>query len=128
MQWTAEKMLALRLEHLGLILIPIIKRLTSPLWQIKFTILYVPRNDSFEKRISFNCLGRLWETVDEVISFYRTYGEERLVVTNFSDKVRPFSVDVHVEQVMIENMPTDVTALADYSLAPWQAFVVKVSQ
>ena len=61
--------------------------------------------------------------------FYRTYGEERrLVVTNFSDKVRPFSVDVHVEQVMIENMPTDVTALADYSLAPWQAFVVKVSQ
>ena len=71
----------------------------------------------------------LLETVDEVISFYRTYGEERwLVVTNFSDKVRPFSVDVHVEQVMIENMPTDVTALADYSLAPWQAFVVKVSQ
>lgn len=71
----------------------------------------------------------LLETVDEVISFYRTYGEERwLVVTNFSDKVQPFSADVHVEQVMIENMPTDVTALADYSLAPWQAFVVKVSQ
>ena len=59
----------------------------------------------------------LLETVDEVISFI-VPGEERwLVVTNFSDKVRPFSADVHVEQVMIENMPTDVTALADYSLA-----------
>ena len=74
-------------------------------------------------------MRELLETVEEVISFYRTYGEERwLVVTNFSDKVQPFSADVSVEQVMIENMPTDVTALADYSLAPWQAFVVKVSQ
>lgn len=36
MQWTAEKMRALRLVHLGLMLILIIKRLTSLLlWQIK---------------------------------------------------------------------------------------------
>lgn len=69
----------------------------------------------------------LVDTVDEVISYYREYeGDRWLIVTNFSNETRPFSVDDGIAEVIIQNDEDEITGLQDLQLKPWQAFVVKV--
>ncbi|HIY57129.1 MAG TPA: alpha-glucosidase [Candidatus Tetragenococcus pullicola] len=70
----------------------------------------------------------LLETVDEVFSYTRSYeGETWLVVVNFSDDPHPFSSNLPIEEIIIQNSETSLKTIKEMVLAPWQAFVVRIA-
>ncbi|MEQ3505893.1 glycoside hydrolase family 13 protein [Enterococcus cecorum] len=70
----------------------------------------------------------LVDTQEEVFAYLRKYqGETWLVVTNFSNKAHDFKYDnAKAKEVVIENMPVQLSECLDLTLKPWQAFVVKL--
>lgn len=70
----------------------------------------------------------LVDTQDEVFAYLRKYqGETWLVVTNFSNEAHDFKYDnAKAKEVIIENMPVQLSECLDLTLKPWQAFVVKL--
>jgi glucan 1,6-alpha-glucosidase len=70
----------------------------------------------------------LLKTPDEIFAFYRHYeGETWLIVNNFSDESRPFSLpQKKPAETIIQNYPEKITTLQDRTLQPWESFVVKV--
>ncbi|MDT2795742.1 alpha-glucosidase [Enterococcus cecorum] len=70
----------------------------------------------------------LVDTQEEVFAYLRKYqGETWLVVTNFSNEAHDFKYDnVKAKEIVIENMPVQLSECLDLTLKPWQAFVVKL--
>ena len=70
----------------------------------------------------------LVDTQEEVFAYLRKYqGETWLVVTNFSNEAHDFKYDnAKAKEVIIENMPVQLSECLDLTLKPWQAFVVKL--
>ena len=70
----------------------------------------------------------LVDTQEEVFAYLRKYqGETWLVVTNFSNEAHDFKYDnAKAKEVVIENMPVQLSECLDLTLKPWQAFVVKL--
>lgn len=70
----------------------------------------------------------LVDTQEEVFAYLRKYqGETWLVVTNFSDESHDFKYDnAKAKEIVIENMPVQLSECLDLTLKPWQAFVVKL--
>lgn len=70
----------------------------------------------------------LVDTQEEVFAYLRKYqGETWLVVTNFSNEARDFKYDnAKAKEIVIENMPVQLSECLDLTLKPWQAFVVKL--
>lgn len=70
----------------------------------------------------------LVDTQDEVFAYLRKYqGETWLVVTNFSNEAHDFKYDnAKAKEIVIENMPVQLSECLDLTLKPWQAFVVKL--
>ena len=70
----------------------------------------------------------LVDTQEEVFAYLRKYqGETWLVVTNFSNEEHDFKYDnAKAKEVIIENMPVQLSECLDLTLKPWQAFVVKL--
>lgn len=70
----------------------------------------------------------LVDTQEEVFVYLRKYqGETWLVVTNFSNEAHDFKYDnAKAKEVIIENMPVQLSECLDLTLKPWQAFVVKL--
>lgn len=70
----------------------------------------------------------LVDTQEEVFAYLRKYqGETWLLVTNFSNKAHDFKYDnAKAKEVVIENMPVQLSECLDLTLKPWQAFVVKL--
>lgn len=70
----------------------------------------------------------LVDTQEEVFAYLRKYqGETWLVVTNFSNEAHDFKYDnAKAKEIVIENMPVQLSECLDLTLKPWQAFVVKL--
>ncbi len=70
----------------------------------------------------------LVDTQEEVFAYLRKYqGETWLVVTNFSNEAHDFKYDnAKAKEIVIENMPVQLSEYLDLTLKPWQAFVVKL--
>ncbi len=70
----------------------------------------------------------LVDTQEEVFAYLRKYqGETWLVVTNFSNEAHDFKYDnAKAKEIVIENMPVQLSKYLDLTLKPWQAFVVKL--
>lgn len=70
----------------------------------------------------------LVDTQEEVFAYLRKYqGETWLVVTNFSNETHDFKYDnAKAKEIVIENMPVQLSECLDLTLKPWQAFVVKL--
>ena len=70
----------------------------------------------------------LVDTQEEVFAYLRKYqGETWLVVTNFSNEAHDFKYDnAKAKEIIIENMPVQLSECLDLTLKPWQAFVVKL--
>ncbi len=70
----------------------------------------------------------LVDTQEEVFAYLRKYqGETWLAVTNFSNEAHDFKYDnAKAKEVVIENMPVQLSECLDLTLKPWQAFVVKL--
>lgn len=70
----------------------------------------------------------LVDTQVEVFAYLRKYqGETWLVVTNFSNEAHDFKYDnAKAKEIVIENMPVQLSECLDLTLKPWQAFVVKL--
>ena len=70
----------------------------------------------------------LVDTQEEVFAYLRKYqGETWLVVTNFSNEAHDFKYDnSKAKEIVIENMPVQLSECLDLTLKPWQAFVVKL--
>ncbi len=70
----------------------------------------------------------LVDTQEEVFAYLRKYqGETLLVVTNFANEAHDFQYDNDkAKEVIIENMPVQLSECLDLTLKPWQAFVVKL--
>ncbi|MCJ0537523.1 glycoside hydrolase family 13 protein [Enterococcus cecorum] len=70
----------------------------------------------------------LVDTQEEVFAYLRKYqGETWLVVSNFSNEAHDFKYDnAKAKEVIIENMPVQLSECLDLTLKPWQAFVVKL--
>lgn len=70
----------------------------------------------------------LVDTQEEVFAYLRKYQEETwLVVTNFSNEAHDFKYDnAKAKEIVIENMPVQLSECLDLTLKPWQAFVVKL--
>ncbi|MDK2843557.1 MAG: glucan 1,6-alpha-glucosidase [Enterococcus sp.] len=70
----------------------------------------------------------LVDTQEEVFAYLRKYqGEIWLVVTNFSNEAHDFKYDnAKAKEIVIENMPVQLSECLDLTLKPWQAFVVKL--
>lgn len=70
----------------------------------------------------------LEDTAPEVFAYYRHYQEENwLIVCNFSDQEQQFSLDKTPIQTIITNTENEYTNLSNRKLAPYEAFVVKLS-
>ncbi|WYJ96472.1 glucan 1,6-alpha-glucosidase [Enterococcus sp. DIV0212c] len=68
------------------------------------------------------------DTAEEVFAYYRHYqGESWLIVCNFSDQTQPFSLDKTITETIIANTEKEYHQLSDRTLAPYEAFVVKLS-
>lgn len=70
----------------------------------------------------------LVDTQEEVFAYLRKYqGETWLVVTNFSNEAHDFKYDnAKAKEIVIENIPVQLSECLDLTLKPWQAFVVKL--
>lgn len=70
----------------------------------------------------------LVDTQEEVFAYLRKYqGETWLVVTNFSNEAHDFKYDnAKAKEIVVENMPVQLSECLDLTLKPWQAFVVKL--
>lgn len=70
----------------------------------------------------------LVDAQEEVFAYLRKYqGETWLVVTNFSNEAHDFKYDnAKAKEIVIENMPVQLSECLDLTLKPWQAFVVKL--
>lgn len=70
----------------------------------------------------------LVDTQEKVFAYLRKYqGETWLVVTNFSNEAHDFKYDnAKAKEIVIENMPVQLSECLDLTLKPWQAFVVKL--
>lgn len=70
----------------------------------------------------------LVDTQEEVFAYLRKYqGKTWLVVTNFSNEAHDFKYDnAKAKEIVIENMPVQLSECLDLTLKPWQAFVVKL--
>ena len=70
----------------------------------------------------------LVDTQEEVFAYLRKYqGETWLIVTNFSNEAHDFKYDnAKAKEIVIENMPVQLSECLDLTLKPWQAFVVKL--
>ncbi|MGG5358272.1 glucan 1,6-alpha-glucosidase [Enterococcus sp. DIV0213j] len=70
----------------------------------------------------------LLETEEEIFAFYRKYeGETWLIVNNFSNEARAFSLpEKKPAETIIQNYPGNITTLKERVLQPWESFVVKV--
>lgn len=70
----------------------------------------------------------LVDTQEEVFAYLRKYqGETWLVVTNFSNEAHDFKYDnAKAKEIVIENMPVQLSECLDLTLKPWQAFAVKL--
>ncbi|MBO0441024.1 glycoside hydrolase family 13 protein [Candidatus Enterococcus ikei] len=68
------------------------------------------------------------DTAEEVFAYYRHYqGESWLIVCNFSDQTQPFSLNKTTTETIIANTEKEYHQLSDRTLAPYEAFVVKLS-
>ena len=74
----------------------------------------------------------LLDTKDVVFAYLRKYqGETWLVVTNFSNEsiaFHYFDQQATATEVVIANMPIELSESLDLQLKPWQAFVVKLEE
>lgn len=66
------------------------------------------------------------DTPDNVFAYTRTYlGDTILVVVNLSDEMTECQIDMVVDEMLIENMPTP-NNLKQMTLQPWQAFAATI--
>lgn len=74
----------------------------------------------------------LLDTKEAVFAYLRKYqGETWLVVTNFSDDCHEFhysNPQAKATELVIANMPIELSESLDLQLKPWQAFVVKLEE
>lgn len=72
----------------------------------------------------------LVDTQEEVFAYLRKYqGETWLVVTNFSNEAHDFKYDnAKAKEIVIENIPVQLSECLDLTLKPWQAYVVKLEE
>ncbi|WP_348921107.1 alpha-glucosidase [Enterococcus rotai] len=69
----------------------------------------------------------LEDTATDVFAYYRHYqGKSWLIVCNFSDQEQAFSLDKPAEKTIIANTENEYHNLLDRTLAPYEAFVVKL--
>ncbi|WP_427814855.1 glycoside hydrolase family 13 protein (plasmid) [Enterococcus sp. 22-H-5-01] len=78
--------------------------------------------------LTFGSYQLLDGTEDEVFSYIRHYNEiQWLVVANFSNIPHSFTYpEVHLGEVIISNLATDINRKNTIELAPWDAFVVEI--